>query len=182
LKILHRSSFYFRVTFDPTVGNVFQTPVTLDLLGGTDTQNGPSAALTWRLTVNGINLPISGVQYFDQSLFNDGVTSKVFTQLADSFNGAPTEDFFLGDSSSANAFPLSLSASASHSTSAGDNATASYMFDGDHNQETLIEFSIQQITISGVPEPSIWAMMILGFLGLGWLAHRRRASGAVRFG
>jgi hypothetical protein len=34
---------------------------------------------------------------------------------------------------------------------------------------------------SGVPEPSTWAMMIIGFLGLGWLAHRRRTSGAVRF-
>jgi hypothetical protein len=35
--------------------------------------------------------------------------------------------------------------------------------------------------ISAVPEPSTWAMMIIGFLGLGWLAHRRRASGTVRF-
>jgi hypothetical protein len=28
--------------------------------------------------------------------------------------------------------------------------------------------------VSGVPEPSTWAMMILGFCGLGFLAHRRR--------
>jgi hypothetical protein len=33
----------------------------------------------------------------------------------------------------------------------------------------------------GVPEASTWAMIIVGFLGLGWLAHRRGASGAVRF-
>jgi hypothetical protein len=25
-----------------------------------------------------------------------------------------------------------------------------------------------------VPEPSTWAMMIVGFLGLGWLAYRRK--------
>jgi len=24
-----------------------------------------------------------------------------------------------------------------------------------------------------VPEPSTWAMMLLGFLGLGWLGYRR---------
>jgi hypothetical protein len=32
-----------------------------------------------------------------------------------------------------------------------------------------------------VPEPSSWAMMFLGFCGLGWLAYRRRTSDAVHF-
>jgi hypothetical protein len=31
-------------------------------------------------------------------------------------------------------------------------------------------------TISGVPEPSTWAMMILGFAGIGFLAYRRRTQ------
>ncbi len=31
-------------------------------------------------------------------------------------------------------------------------------------------------TISGVPEPSTWAMMILGFSGIGFLAYRRRTQ------
>ncbi|QHO76640.1 hypothetical protein ACH79_32435 [Bradyrhizobium sp. CCBAU 051011] len=36
-------------------------------------------------------------------------------------------------------------------------------------------------TISGaVPEPSTWAMMILGFFGVGFLAYRRRNQGNVR--
>ncbi|MDN3275914.1 DUF642 domain-containing protein [Frankia sp. RB7] len=34
------------------------------------------------------------------------------------------------------------------------------------------------VTISAVPEPSTWAMMMLGFAGLGFMAYRRRA-GAV---
>ena len=29
---------------------------------------------------------------------------------------------------------------------------------------------------SAVPEPSTWAMMILGFLGLGWMAYRRKTK------
>ena len=33
---------------------------------------------------------------------------------------------------------------------------------------------------SGVPEPSTWAMMILGFLGLGFMAYRRKNS-ALQF-
>jgi hypothetical protein len=31
-------------------------------------------------------------------------------------------------------------------------------------------------TVSAVPEPSTWAMMILGFFGLGVMAYRRRSS------
>jgi light-regulated signal transduction histidine kinase (bacteriophytochrome) len=38
-------------------------------------------------------------------------------------------------------------------------------------------------SVSAVPEPSTWAMMILGFAGLGFMAYRReknsRANGAL---
>jgi hypothetical protein len=30
--------------------------------------------------------------------------------------------------------------------------------------------------MAAVPEPSTWAMMILGFLGLGWLAYRNKST------
>jgi hypothetical protein len=36
-----------------------------------------------------------------------------------------------------------------------------------------------QATVSAVPEPSTWAMMILGFFGVGFLAYRRRSGTAV---
>jgi hypothetical protein len=35
-------------------------------------------------------------------------------------------------------------------------------------------------TISAVPEPTTWAMMIVGFLGLGFMAYRRRPAGGIR--
>jgi hypothetical protein len=34
-------------------------------------------------------------------------------------------------------------------------------------------------SIAAVPEPSTWAMMILGFAGIGFLAYRRRSLGAA---
>jgi hypothetical protein len=34
--------------------------------------------------------------------------------------------------------------------------------------------------IAAVPEPSTWAMMILGFMGIGFLAYRRRGEGTLR--
>jgi hypothetical protein len=35
-------------------------------------------------------------------------------------------------------------------------------------------------TVSAVPEPSTWAMMIVGFLGIGFMANRRKSNVAVR--
>lgn len=35
------------------------------------------------------------------------------------------------------------------------------------------------VSISAVPEPSTWAMMILGFLGVGFMAYRRKSGSGV---
>jgi PEP-CTERM motif len=35
---------------------------------------------------------------------------------------------------------------------------------------------LDSVTLTAVPEPSTWAMMILGFAGLGFAAHRRRVA------
>ena len=34
--------------------------------------------------------------------------------------------------------------------------------------------------VGGVPEPSTWAMMILGFVGVGFVAYRRKREGTLR--
>jgi hypothetical protein len=36
---------------------------------------------------------------------------------------------------------------------------------------------IDDLSVSAVPEPSTWAMMILGFCGLGFMAYRRKREG-----
>jgi hypothetical protein len=38
----------------------------------------------------------------------------------------------------------------------------------------------QTLSVSAVPEPSTWAMMILGFAGVGFMAYRRRKDKALR--
>ena len=42
-------------------------------------------------------------------------------------------------------------------------------------------FEIDNLTVAAVPEASTWAMMILGFLGLGFFGYRKssKASGAA---
>jgi hypothetical protein len=38
------------------------------------------------------------------------------------------------------------------------------------------QFTIDNFSVSTVPEPSAWAMMLLGFAGLGYAAYRRRSA------
>jgi hypothetical protein len=42
----------------------------------------------------------------------------------------------------------------------------------------LDSFSVTNV--SAVPEPSTWAMMILGFAGIGFMAHRRKSKPALQ--
>jgi hypothetical protein len=44
------------------------------------------------------------------------------------------------------------------------------------------EFALAQpLNVAPVPESSTWAMMILGFLGVGFMAYRRKSKPALRF-
>jgi choice-of-anchor C domain-containing protein len=43
----------------------------------------------------------------------------------------------------------------------------------------LDDVVINTTTVGAVPEPSTWAMMILGFCGLGFMAYRRKQNGAA---
>jgi PEP-CTERM motif len=50
------------------------------------------------------------------------------------------------------------------------------------DNRTFWDFAIDNVTFNqplagAVPEPSTWAMLILGFVGLGFMAYRRKPSG-----
>ena len=45
------------------------------------------------------------------------------------------------------------------------------------NQDTIVPLTNVSITLaSAVPEPSTWAMMILGFAGVGFMTYRRKSK------
>ncbi len=57
-------------------------------------------------------------------------------------------------------------------------ATFTYHTDGRPAKDVVID---QVFVVAGaVPEPSTWAMMILGFLGVGFLAYRRKSASTMR--
>jgi len=37
---------------------------------------------------------------------------------------------------------------------------------------------VRNSVVGGIPEPSIWAMMVLGFAGVGYMTYRRKRQAA----
>ena len=57
-----------------------------------------------------------------------------------------------------------------------DNGLKIFGPDGYNGGIDNIDFTVS--AVSAVPEPSTWAMMILGFAGVGFLAYRRKSKAA----
>jgi hypothetical protein len=68
----------------------------------------------------------------------------------------------------------------------GNNTTLAAQVENILNGRSYINFHTTQFgggeirgNISAVPEPSTWAMMVLGFAGVGYMAYRRKAKSAL---
>jgi hypothetical protein len=60
-------------------------------------------------------------------------------------------------------------------STSGDTNAGAFVFGGDNL--TLVNSTVT--VVDGVPEPSTWAMMILGFGGIGFMAYRRKSRPAL---
>lgn len=61
--------------------------------------------------------------------------------------------------------------SAGHSTWGGISLCSSSC-----NDPSLVDMSFRTFVAAAVPEPSTWTMMVLGFLGVGFLAYRNKSA------
>jgi hypothetical protein len=65
---------------------------------------------------------------------------------------------------------------------AGDGANGFYYLQNGPNSENIYA-NLATLTVSehvgAVPEPSTWAMMLLGFAGVGFAAYRKRKNGTL---
>jgi Ca2+-binding RTX toxin-like protein len=80
-----------------------------------------------------------------------------------------------------NLYSASLTNSENYTTVPGSSTNGVVSFvDYDTGVNTLVEANFTNITVTGavaaVPEPSTWAMMILGFIGVGFMAYRRKSK------
>jgi hypothetical protein len=55
-------------------------------------------------------------------------------------------------------------------------------FPGEASSGQVRSISISdQVLMAAVPEPSTWAMIVLGFAGIGFMTYRRKSKRAFRF-
>ena len=84
----------------------------------------------------------------------------------------------------------SITAPFSYTVGPGDFAYANFQFytydssigkqtDYTYGSAILSNLTVEVAGISAVPEPSTWAMMILGFAGVGFMAYRRKSKPAL---
>lgn len=165
-------------------------PMCVAIIGGDGfPAPGISIPLTANLTINGKTVEFDG-SYFSadeiaQNTSCSGVSCSFFEQNIYDDNGADTRVVTNAQSTNPTQFPLSLTSP--FNLNLDNPATIGIIGGGEFAVttgvgETYAGFSLDQVTVAvlGVPEPATWAMMLVGFGGLG-VALRcvRRRFGAA---
>ena len=176
--------------FDTTLGgNTVSSPTENYSYGGSGS-NDASPSLGSFIAINGHTETVSG-QYFGQiEGVNVGSYSEQLHSTEDYSNvvGISASQYLLnGISNGTASLPATIDQPFEYLRQPSD-GTSSLYFNlvynsdtGTYSVDTVEELSPTSITemvagVSGVPEPSTWAMMLLGFGGLGFLAWRRPQS------
>ena len=134
---------------------------------------------------------------FSLAISNDDQPQQPLSQLSQSFSdvvGATYSVSFYAFDGGANGDPMAFLNVAVGATGVTFNDTVSsftngtFTFVGTGSDKLVIsaqtnpnEWYVDDVSVTGaavgaVPEPSTWAMMILGFAGLGFMAYRRRRN------
>ncbi|WP_334537188.1 PEP-CTERM sorting domain-containing protein [Bradyrhizobium sp. AZCC 2230] len=142
---------------------------------------GPAPGLSAALTINGITQ--SFTPSYDSQIYaaNDGTNSTQEHIAGNDFNQNFIEASITNHGT---LLPGTIDVPFSYIVQPGDS------MQGDFHLTTLGLYSAQgslnltSVTetvdgVSAVPEPSTWAMMIIGFYGLGWMAYKRKNSAVI---
>jgi hypothetical protein len=161
--------------FDSDVSGVVTTPTSLDVKGGICCLN-PAPISSASLTINGLTEQLGhdpNRESFESEIRYDAGAGTVFFQSGRN-SGIDSNLIF---NMTGSGIPLSLSTPFTLTQDAGSSFFNWFNSLTDRDRAQLIPTSLT--VVRTVPEPATWAMMLLGFLGLGGALRRRRATGAI---
>ena len=164
-------------TFDTSLGtpNLKNSSTLEDLIFNGGSPSGSTAMVT----LDGHTMTLLGSYSGAISGYNSGTASESFQQVVDG-KGGPTlwTDFY---NPTAGIMPASVTTNFGHKCISGDFCNGFlYVNSTDGIQIANLTVSLVDLsTTAAVPEPSTWAMMILGFAGIGFMAYRRKSKPAV---
>jgi hypothetical protein len=152
------------------------------------TQTGNSQYTAVEASGNGYSSQSGGYYLYEGPVGSDGGLSQTFHDTAGQTllvtgwiigNGtSPSGISFLFDGTTyvnVNPVPNQGWTEYSFDVTATGHDTFSVDFFNDPSYDGLDSFAVTNVT-SAVPEPSTWAMMILGFFGVGFMAYRRKQN------
>ncbi len=159
-------SFVETFVFDSSLGTFNGGPTELD--------NG---AISASLTINGITKTVApGIGSIIRVEHTPGESIRVFTVSQVKLSEDSEIDTFLASGPDDPDFPLPASVLTPFEITGGN---GQFTIGGD---SINLENNTIQLAVAAVPEPSAWAMMILGFCGVGFMAFRRKSRTAIAIG
>jgi hypothetical protein len=138
--------------------------------------------------LNGHSASFSGASYGHIMGLNiapgSGEQSGINTSMSDAGIGSATAS--IGSPTGGNAgVPSSIFIPYTYVAQPGDNGNADFLLAiGPSGLDVHTVASEVQVSVDGVgavPEPSTWAMLVLGFAGIGFMAYRRKNEATFRF-
>ena len=177
--------------FDSTLGSTSIATNSTQYAGNYSLSGGPnnpdhsvSPAISVTMTLNGHSYTLGG----DSSGLLTGLNippgfgeqSELNTTLAD--NGIGSASAHLTSPNGGNAgVPASIFIPYTYVAQAGDDGNADFLLAigpsglDVHTLASEVQLSVSD-SVGAVPEPSTWAMMVLGFAGIGFMAYRRKVK------
>lgn len=174
--VITDAPFVETITIDPAGGGVISTP---NAVASNSILSSVCCAVSVSLTIGGQTFQVAGTDYSGayagvgedfQALSNDPVNSRVDNSFYLDLTGSAVP------TSLASAFPTTTVSETYgdpidvFNDSFSDNASLSYLSDASGNLYP------SQLTISVVPEPSTWALFIIGAAMIGAVARGLRSS------
>jgi len=133
---------------------------------------GPNATTTWSTSITGLTAGTAYSLSFMMANEDNPFDAQAFQSINVSINGSA---------------PVTFTAAYSGPSYWGDWLTETLGFTAVAGTESLVftattptDVGLDNVQVTaGVPEPSTWAMMLIGFAGLGYMAFRRKAGVAL---
>lgn len=180
------ANFTATFKFDTSVTGTYintSSPTNNYIVGGSAFLNSTAPGLSAALTINGITQ--SFTPSFDSQIF--GSSNLVNQSTQSHIAGSDNNNNLIEATVISNGvlLPPTIDVPFSYTVQPGDDT-----WQGDFHLYTLGLYSAQgtlNITsvtetvdgVSAVPEPSTWAMMVLGFCGLGWMTYKRKNRAVI---
>jgi hypothetical protein len=166
------STFTATYVFDTSLGTTTTQPQYTYLWGGTFNAPVPSPLVSAKIVINSHTYSATIPTYSAQLRVGSGYLEAY--SLAEN-SGSEYFYNYLYSTTVSTPYPASITSPFSYTFQSGDINQSGFFY----GTEQLILHSNTVTLTNGVPEPSTWAMMILGFAGVGFMAYRRKNAMAL---